>query len=117
MQKDDQKYDVFKIVKGMVKTNQGITGQQCLRNGDGELAVSYEDTKIPWESYHEKLLNTVFVCDRNSFLRRYSYHSPSLRPTLKSCSFPIHQPGEIKLSLEPPTGRNFFFLQSLCLKR
>ena len=38
------------------------------------------------------------------------------RPTLKSCSFPIHQPGETKNSHEPPTGRNFFF-QSLYLKR
>ena len=41
----------------------------------------------------------------------------TLRPTLKSCLFPIHQPGEIKTSYEPPTGRNFFFLQFLCLKR
>ena len=31
------------------------------------------------------------------------------RLTLKSCSFPIHGPGEIKNSHEPPMGRNFFF--------
>ena len=31
------------------------------------------------------------------------------RPTLKSCSFPIHRLGEIKNSHEPPAGRNFFF--------
>ena len=40
-----------------------------------------------------------------------------IRPGLKSCSIPIHQPCEIKNSLELPAGRNFFFLQSLCLKR
>ena len=45
MQKDDQKCDVFKIVKGMVKTNQDIVSQQCIWNDDGELAVSYEDKK------------------------------------------------------------------------
>ena len=45
MQKDDQKCDVFKIVKGMVKTNQDIISQQCIWNDDGELAVSYEDKK------------------------------------------------------------------------
>ena len=31
------------------------------------------------------------------------------RPTLKSCSFPIHRPGKIKNSHEPPAGTNFFF--------
>ena len=31
------------------------------------------------------------------------------RPTLKSCSFPIHWPGEIKNSHVPPANRNFFF--------
>ena len=38
------------------------------------------------------------------------------RPILKSCSFPIHRPGEIKNSHEPPAGGKCF-LQSLCLKR
>ena len=37
----------------------------------------------------------------------------SLRPILKSCSFPIHRPDEIKNSHEPPAGRNFFFAISL----
>ena len=32
-----------------------------------------------------------------------------VRSTLKSCSFPIHWPGEIKNSQEPPAARNFFF--------
>ena len=38
-----------------------------------------------------------------------------IRPTL-SCSCPIHQPGEIKNSHEPPIGRNFFFAISLSEK-
>ena len=38
-----------------------------------------------------------------------------LRPTLKSCLFPIHRPGEINCQ-EVPAGRNFS-LKSLCLKR
>ena len=64
--------DVFKIAKGMVKTNQAIIGQQCVRNDDGELKVSYKNKKIAWESHHEKLLKTEFVNDRNSFSCRYS---------------------------------------------
>ena len=65
MQTDDQKCDVFVIVKKMVKTNQGIIGEQCIRNDDGVLAVTYEDKKMAWKSYHEKLFNTGFVWDRN----------------------------------------------------
>ena len=41
---------------------------------------------------------------------------PMLRPTLKSCSFPIHLLGEIKNSHEPPAGRNSFFAISLSKK-
>ena len=40
MQRDDQKYDVFKIAKRMVKTNRDIIGEQCIRSDDGVLAVS-----------------------------------------------------------------------------
>ena len=40
----------------------------------------------------------------------------SARPILKSCSFPIHQPGEINKNHEPPAGRNFFFAISLSKK-
>ena len=33
----------------------------------------------------------------------------TFRSTLKSCSFPINRPGEIKNSHKPPASRNFFF--------
>ena len=46
----------------MVKTNQDITGEQRVRNDDGLLAVSDQDQKIAWKSYHEDL----FTWDRNS---------------------------------------------------
>ena len=41
---------------------------------------------------------------------------PHVGPTLKSCLFPIHRPGEIKNSHEPPAGRTFFFAISLSKK-
>ena len=43
-------------------------------------------------------------------------YSSVARASLKSCSFPIHRPGEIKNSHLPPAGRKFF-LHNLCLKR
>ena len=62
MWEDDQKCYVLKIAKRMVKTNQDIIGEQCIRNDDGVLAVSDEDKKIAWKSYYEDL----FTWDRNS---------------------------------------------------
>ena len=41
MWKDDQKFHVVKIPKRVVKTNQGIIGNQCIRN-DGMLTVKDE---------------------------------------------------------------------------
>ena len=66
---DDQKCDVRKIVARMIKTNQDITGVQCIRNDDGVLAVSDADKKIAWTSYHNKLLNTQFALENNSLFQ------------------------------------------------
>ena len=57
---------MFKIAKMVVKTNQDIFVEQCIRNDDGVLAVSDEDQKIAWKNYHEVLLITTFAWDRNS---------------------------------------------------
>ena len=39
MRKDNQKCGAFKIAKMMVKTNQDVIGEQCIRNDDGVLVV------------------------------------------------------------------------------
>ena len=39
----------------MVKTNQDIIDEYCIRNYDSVLAVSDEDKKKALKSYHEKL--------------------------------------------------------------
>ena len=36
---------MFKIEKRIVKTNQDIISKQCMRNGDGVLAVTKKDRK------------------------------------------------------------------------
>ena len=61
MQRNDQKSDVFNSVKRLVKTNQDVSDQQCMRNDDGVLTFSHKDQKIVWKSYHEKRLST-FPC-------------------------------------------------------
>lgn len=56
---DDQKDNVFKVAKRMVKANKDIIEEQCIWNDDPLLPVRGEDKKMG--SYHEQLLNTEFA--------------------------------------------------------
>ena len=64
---------MFKIEKSMVKTNQYSIGEQCIINDDGVLAVSDEDNKITWKSYHAKVMSTEFAWNRNSFPHAHTF--------------------------------------------
>ena len=57
MQWDDQKCNVFKTAKRMVKINQDIIGEQYFY---------WWKKKRTWKTYHEQLLNTEFAWDRNN---------------------------------------------------
>ena len=63
MQRNDQD---FKISR-MVKTNQYVIGEECIRNDNDVLTVSNKDNKIAWKSHYEKLLNIESSWDRNDF--------------------------------------------------
>lgn len=60
MQQDDQKWDLFKVAKSMVKHNQDIIGEQCIIN-DNVLLVSDEDQKIAWKSLTQSFLGIGIV--------------------------------------------------------
>ena len=60
MRQDDQKWDLFKIAKSMVKHNQDI-GEQCITNDDNVLLVSDEDQKIVWKSLAQSFLGIGIV--------------------------------------------------------
>ena len=47
---DDQKCDMFKIAKRMVKANQDIISEQCIRKDNDALTVNEEYEKIAWKS-------------------------------------------------------------------
>ena len=57
---------MFKTAKSVVKTNQNIMDEHCIRNDDGVPAVIDENMKLDWKNYHEKLSNTVFAWDESS---------------------------------------------------
>ena len=65
MQHNDQKSNLFKYAKRIMRTNEDITGKQYIRNDDGVLVVSDKNEKMTCKSYHEKLLITEFAQDRN----------------------------------------------------
>ena len=45
MWRDDQKSDLFKTAKRMIKTNKNINSVQWMRNDDGAMEVSNEHKK------------------------------------------------------------------------
>ena len=73
MWQDDQKSDLFKTTKRMVKTNQNVICELYVKNDDGVLEVNNEDKKIAWKSYHEKLSITESAWNKNTLSHeRYS---------------------------------------------
>ena len=63
------KQRVFKIAKTIVKTNQDIIEEQCIRNDSGVIVVKVRDKKVAWQSYYEDLLNTEYEWRKTSLSR------------------------------------------------
>ena len=56
----------------MVETNQNIIGEMYIRNDDSKLTSNDGDKKITWKSYHKKLLNSEYICDKDSFSEEHT---------------------------------------------
>lgn len=52
-QRVNLKYEILKIIKKMVKTDQDIFGEHGIRNDDDVLGINGENEKIAWEHYHK----------------------------------------------------------------
>lgn len=52
-QRVNLKYEILKIIKKMVKTDQDIFGEYGIRNDDDVLGINGENEKIAWENYHK----------------------------------------------------------------
>ena len=49
-----EKTDIVKhLIQSMVKSNQDIIGEQCIKNDYDGLTVNDEDKKIAWNSYRK----------------------------------------------------------------
>ena len=56
----EDRNQLFKIARQMVKTNADGVGDKCVTNDDGELACTDSEKLSAWKQHYEKLLNTEF---------------------------------------------------------
>ena len=51
---------VFRIAKQMMRENQDVMGEKCVKNDEGELALTPEAKKAAWKQHYGGLLNVEF---------------------------------------------------------
>ena len=51
---------VFRIAKQMMRENQDVMGENCVKYDEGELALTPEAKKAAWKQHYEGLLNVEF---------------------------------------------------------
>lgn len=61
MLRGNQKCVVMNTEKRIVKTNQDIFGELCIRNDDSLFAISDEDNKVAQKIYYERFSSTYTV--------------------------------------------------------
>ena len=52
--------DIFRLAKQMSRENQDIVGEMCIKNDDGELAISDDKKLKAWVEHYDRLLNVEF---------------------------------------------------------
>ena len=73
----EDRNQLFKIARQMVKTNADVVGDKCVTNDDGELACTDLEKLSAWKQHHEKLLNKEFPWERTPGTQRTLSRSPS----------------------------------------
>ena len=68
IRRGDQKGEIFRITKRMVKTSQDVISERCIRNDDFVLLLSYEDKKIAWK---KKLIIVNFFVHNHFVLTNF----------------------------------------------
>ena len=76
LRREDDRVEVFKIAKQMMKTNQDVIGEKCVRNDRNELAITDKEKLIAWREHYEKLLNEEFDWDKDNLI----FNDPIIGP-------------------------------------
>ena len=99
---DGKTSDVFRIAKRMKQENSDVTGEKCVRNDEGEMALSDEAKKLAWKQHYENLLNVEFAWDRDTLSDAQPVEGPSVYITSEMVSEAIKK---MKIGKAPgPSG-------------
>ena len=67
---------MFKIAKQMKGTNHDEVGDKCIKNDNGELAVTDDEKHLAWKEHYQRLLNEEFPRERDDLV----YDEPIIGP-------------------------------------
>ena len=73
--KEDRK-QLFKIARQMVKTNDDVVYDKCATNDDGELACTDSEKLSAWKQHYEKLLNEEFPWEKEHLVHKEPCQGP-----------------------------------------
>lgn len=79
LRRDDEKQVVFKVAKQMMKTNQDVVGEKCVRDDNGSLAFTDNAKKKAWKAHYQRLLNEEFEWNKDSLTQVDPVHGPAIR--------------------------------------
>ena len=74
---NEDRNQLFKIVRQMVKTNADVAGDKCVTNDDdGELACTDSEKLSAWKQHYEKLLNEEFLWEKEHLVHKEPCQGP-----------------------------------------
>ena len=72
---------IFKLAKKMKSENSDVIGDKCVKDKDGNLALSEKDKLRTWKAHYEQLLNVEFDWDETSLSVEPSVEGPAIKIT------------------------------------
>lgn len=75
---EGDKQKIFRIAKQMRMENKDIIGEKCIRDDNGNLALSEAEKKKAWKEHYERLLNVEFAWLENDLSPAVPVQGPPL---------------------------------------
>ena len=73
---NEDRNQLFKIARQMVKTNADAVGDKCVTNDDGELACTDSEKLSAWKQHYGKLLNEEFPWEKEHLVHKEPCQGP-----------------------------------------
>ena len=72
----EDRNQLFKTVRQMVKTNSDVVCDKCVTSDDGELACTDSEKLSAWKQHYEKLLNEEFRWEKEHQVHKEPCQGP-----------------------------------------